>query len=153
MQEERRLQLNRILSALIDGLIILLIVWAAMAYPTVELIKEVQNGVISTGTISFFIISFFAGMILGVLYLFVCYLLFKNASFGMHFVHLTFIKYDGSKPKKMTLFYRSIFQILSFIFSLGFVVVANLISVLNNAHARNFQDYFFGIKMVNNDDL
>ena len=146
-------KLNRILSALIDGLFIFIILILISIFPFVELVMEINKDSLSVGTISWLVISIFAGFLLGIVYLFVTYLIFKNATLGMKIAHLTFVKYDGNNPTKRVLFIRSLLVILGFIFSLGFICIADLIAVINNEFGRNFHDVFLGLKMVSQYDL
>ena len=153
MQEKMNFKLNRILSALIDGLFIFIILILISIFPFVELVMEINKDSLSVGTISWLVISIFAGFLLGIVYLFVTYLIFKNATLGMKITHLTFVKYDGNNPAKRVLFIRSLLVILGFIFSLGFICIADLIAVINNEFGRNFHDVFLGLKMVSQYDL
>ena len=153
MQETLNLKLNRILAALIDGLIILLITWGSMAYPFVELIKGISNNAVTVGSINFLIITFFVGMLFSILYLFISSLIFKNATLGMKICHIAFTNYDGKNPSKTALFYRSSMIIFCFILSLGLVVVSNFVTVLHNEFGRNFHDVFLKMKVVSSYDL
>ena len=153
MQETINFKLNRILAALIDGLIILLIATAVSIYPFIEMMQHYKQGSLNTGVISVFIFTVAAGLLLGIVYLFVTFVIFKNASLGMRITHLAFVTYDGKKPSKATLLNRSALVMITFLLSLGIVVVANLVSVLCNDYGRNFYDIFEKIKMVNSYDL
>lgn len=153
MQETINFKLNRILAALIDGLVILLIATAASIYPFIEMMQHYKQGSLNASVISIFIITAAAGLLLGIVYLFVTFVIFKNASLGMRITHLAFVTYDGKKPSKATLLNRSALVMVTFLLSLGLVVLANFVSVLCNDSGRNFYDIFAKIKMVNSYDL
>lgn len=153
MQETINFKLNRILAALIDGLIILVISAGVSVYPFIEMINHFKQGSLNPSVISVFIFTVVAGLLLGIVYLFITFVIFKNASLGMRITHLAFVTYDGKKPSKATLLNRSALVIITFLLSFGVVVLANFVSVLCNDYGRNFYDIFAKIKMVNVYDL
>ncbi len=153
MQENLNFKLNRILSALIDGLFIFIIIVAVSIFPLVELIIEINKDSLSVGSVNLLIISIIVGFLLGIVYLFVTFVIFKNATLGMKITHLAFVKYDGNNPTKLALLGRFAISTLCFVLSCGICLLANLIAVLNNEFGRNFYDVFSGLKMVNQYDL
>ena len=153
MQENINFKLNRILAALVDSLIIFIIISLTSVFSLAEFIIEVNKDAITIETTIFLVLSVIAGFLLAIVYLFVTFVIFKNATLGMKMMHLTYIKYDGTIPSKLTFLGHSSLAVLSFIFSLGLTTLANLVAVLNNENGRNFHDVCSGLKMVNQYDL
>lgn len=153
MQENMNFKLNRILATLVDALAIFIIISLTSIFSLVEFIIEANKNAVTVETRVFLILSITAGFLLAVVYLFVTFVVFKNATLGMKLMRLTYIKYDGTIPSKLTFLGHSALAVMSFVLSLGLTAMANLVAVLNNENGRNFHDICSGLKMVNQYDL
>lgn len=144
---------NRILSALIDGLLLFVIFILAFTFPLIDVINEVISG---NNTFEIYIPLigfFFLGFFLDVLYLFITMLIFKGATLGMKLCHLTYIKYDGTSPKAVTLFFHAFSLMIGILASFGLAPLIDMLSLLANKMGKSFHDILFSMKMVSIYDL
>ena len=147
MNELIVLKLNRLLAAFIDGLALFILFFAAFTYPLIEMILMIKQGIFSGQIISLAILSAVVGLFLGVLYLFITSAIFKGATLGMKIMHLTFVKTDGSIPKKVSLFNRAVSIVLCNVLTLGFSIIIDVVCLLLNDMGKNFHDIYSNMKV------
>ena len=148
MEETIVFKLNRIIAALVDGLIIFLAFASFFTYPLIEFLLEANSNGITESTIVMLILSFVAGLGADIFYLFVTCLIFKGATLGMKMVHLTFSKNDGTTPKLISLFNRAVTIMISIVLSLGLTIIADVVCLLLNEQGKNFHDIYSNMKVV-----
>ena len=148
MEETLVFKLNRIIAALVDGLIVFLAFAAFFTYPFIELLLEIKNGGVSQSTIVLLSLCSVAGLGGGIFYLFITSLVFKGATLGMKIMHLSFVRNDGSMPRIITLFNRATLTLLTIVLSLGLSIIADLVCLLLNEQGKNFHDIYSNLKVV-----
>ena len=139
---------NRIIAALIDGLLIFLLFATFFTYPFVELLLEINDGGVSDNTKVLLVLTAIAGMGADIFYLFITSVIFKGATLGMKILHLTFSKNDGTTPKKVFFFIRATVIVLSIVFSFGLSIIVDLVCLLLNEQGKNFHDIYSNMKVV-----
>ena len=153
MEELNVLKLNRILAALIDGLILFVLFFAVFTYPLIDFILRITEGSYSPENIVFLSLFAIGGFALGILYLFVSSLIFKGATIGMKITHLVYVTTDGTSPRAATLFNRSSLLIISLVLSFGLVAIIDLICILLNDWGKDFHDIYSNLKVVSDYDF
>lgn len=148
MEETIVFKLNRIIAALVDGLLVFLAFAAFFTYPFIELLLEINGGGVSQGTIVLLSLCSIAGLGAGIFYLFITSLIFKGATLGMKMLHLSFSRNDGSIPRAVTMFIRTTLTMLTVVLSLGLSIIADLVCLLLNEQGKNFHDIFSNMKVV-----
>ena len=146
-------KLNRILASLIDGLVMLIILIAICIAPSINLIRGIQNSNFVTGDILWLVFSLIGSVLIWVLYLSLTSLIFKNATLGMKIMKLVFLRSNGRELTFLDIFIRELTSVVCLVFSLGFSLIMDPISLLVSEHGRNFYDIFSFTKVVSLYDL
>lgn len=146
-------KLNRILASLIDGLVMLIILIAICIAPSINLIRGIQNSNFVTGDILWLVFSLIGSVLIWVLYLSLTSLIFKNATLGMKIMKLVFVRSNGRELTFLDIFIRELTSVVCLVFSLGFSLIMDPISLLVSEHGRNFYDIFSFTKVVSLYDL
>ena len=146
-------KLNRILASLIDGLVMLIILTAICIAPSINLIRGIQNSNFVTGDILWLVFSLIGSVLIWVLYLSLTSLIFKNATLGMKIMKLVFVRSNGRELTFLDIFVRELTSVVCLVFSLGFSLIMDPISLLVSEHGRNFYDIFSFTKVVSLYDL
>ena len=146
-------KLNRILAALIDGLVMLIILVAICVAPSINLIRGIQNSNYVTGDIFWLVFSVIGSVLLWVLYLSLSGLIFRNATLGMKLTKLVFVRTNGTELTFLHIFTREFISVICIIFSLGFTLILDPISLLCSENGKNFYDIFSSTKVVSLYDL
>ncbi len=146
-------KLNRILAALIDGLMMLILLVAICIAPSINLIKVMQNGNYAIGDILWLVFSFIGSVLVWVLYLSLTSLLFKNATLGMKIMRLAFVRTNSTELTFINLFIRSFIYVICLILSLGLTLVFDPISLMLNEKGKNFYDILTSTKVVSLYDI
>ncbi|MCR5505696.1 MAG: RDD family protein [Bacilli bacterium] len=149
MEELKKLKANKILAALIDGLIMFILFWAIFLFPMIAFIDNFKTGTLTVNSYLLFFGAYAVGMLLTAIYLFMMTLIFKNATFGMKVAGIAFIQNDGNIPAKSRLFSRSFIFVLSEIFTLGLVLITDLLTIILSETGRDFHDAYSGLKVEN----
>ena len=146
-------KLNRILASLIDGLVMLILLVAICIAPSLNLVKGIQNNNIVNGDILWLVFSFIGSVLVWVLYLSLTGLIFKNATLGMKIMKLAFVRTNGTELTFLNIFAREFTYVICLIFSLGFTLIVDPISLLCSENGKNFYDIFSSTKVVSLYDL
>ena len=146
-------KLNRILASLIDGLVMLIILIAICIASSINLIKGIQNSNFVTSDILWLVFSLIGSVLIWVLYLSLTSLIFKNATLGMKIMKLVFVRSNGRELTFLDIFIRELTSVVCIVFSLGFSLIMDPISLLVSEHGRNFYDIFSFTKVVSLYDL
>ena len=146
-------KLNRILASLIDGLGMLIILVAICIAPSINLIKAIQANNYVNGDILWLVFSLIGSVLLWVLYLSLTSLIFRNATLGMKIMKLAFSKTNGTELSFLNIFTREFVSIICLIFSCGFTLILDPISLICSEHGKNFYDIFSSTKVVSLYDL
>ena len=146
-------KLNRILASLIDGLVMLIILAAICIAPSINLIRGIQNSNFVTGDILWLVFSLIGSVLIWVLYLSLTSLIFKNATLGMKIMKLVFGRSNSRELTFLDVFIRELTSVVCLVFSLGFSLIMDPISLLVSEHGRNFYDIFSFTKVVSLYDL
>lgn len=146
-------KLNRILAALIDGLVMLIILVAICVAPSINLIRGIQNSNFVTGDILWLVFSLIGSVLLWVLYLSLSGLIFRNATLGMKLTKLVFVRTNGTELTFLNIFTREFISVICIIFSLGFTLILDPISLLCSENGKNFYDIFSSTKVVSLYDI
>ena len=146
-------KLNRILASLIDGLVMLIILIAICIAPSINLIRGIQNSNFVAGDILWLVFSLIGSVLIWVLYLSLTSLIFKNATLGMKIMKLVFVRSNGRELTFLDIFIRELTSVVCLVFSLGFSLIMDPISLLVSEHGRNFYDIFSFTKVVSLYDL
>lgn len=146
-------KLNRILAALIDGLVMLIILVAICVAPSINLIRGIQNSNYVTGDILWLVFSLIGSVLLWVLYLSLSGLIFRNATLGMKLTKLVFVRTNGTELTFLNIFTREFISVICIIFSLGFTLILDPISLLCSENGKNFYDIFSSTKVVSLYDI
>ncbi len=141
-------KLNRILASLIDGLVMLILLVAICIAPSINLIKAIQNDNLVNSDIIWLVFSFVGSVLVWVLYLSLTGLIFNKATLGMKIMKLSFVKTNGTEITFLNIFSREVVSIICLIFSLGFSLIIDPISLLCSKSGRNFYDIFSSLKVV-----
>ena len=139
---------NRILAALIDGLVMFILLALICAAPTINLVRTVQANNYSNGDIMWLVFSLIGSVLVWVLYLSLTGLIFKNASLGMKIMRLVFVRSNGSELTFINIFIRELISVICIIFSLGFSLILDPISLMCSESGKNFYDIFSSTKVV-----
>ena len=142
----------RILANMIDGLIMFVLFVAICIAPSIMFIRDMTAGHFIVSELVWLILSCVASVLVWILYLSLTPLIFKNSTPGMRIVRLTFVKSSGGDLSFLSLFFRQFISVVCFIFSLGFTVIFNPISLICSENCRNFFDIFSSTKVVSLDD-
>ena len=146
-------KLNRILAALIDGLVMLIILVAICVAPSINLIRGIQNSNYASGDILWLVFSLIGSVLLWVLYLSLSGLIFRNATLGMKLTKLVFVRTNGTELTFLNIFTREFISVICIIFSLGFTLILDPISLLCSENGKNFYDIFSSTKVVSLYDI
>ena len=153
MEDLRKLKANKILAALIDGLIMFILFWAIFIFPMIAFIEDYMKHTLTGNSCLLFFGAYGVGMVMDAIYLFLTALIFKNATFGMRMAGIIFIQNDGENPSKPRLFLRSFMFVLTEVFTLGLILLTDFITVLISDSGRSFHDAYAGLKVENAYDL
>ena len=141
-------KLTRILASLIDGLVMLILLVAICIAPSLNLAKGIMNDNLVMGDILWLVFSFIGSVLVWILYLSLTGLIFKNATLGMKIMRLAFVKTNGTEVMFLNIFAREATLIICLIFSLGFTIIFDPISLLCSENGKNFYDIFSLTKVV-----
>ena len=144
---------NRILASLIDGFVMLIILLGVCVAPTISLIKDILKEASLVSDIFWLAFSLFGTYCLWILYLFLSSLIFRNATLGMRISHLMFQKTNGNNMTIRTLLFREATVVFCIVFSLGFSLIFDPISLICSENGKNFYDIFSSTKVVNANDF
>ena len=139
---------NRILAALIDGLVMFILLALICVAPTINLVRTVQANNYSNGDIMWLVFSLIGSVLVWVLYLSLTGLIFKNATLGMKIMRLVFVRSNGSELTFINIFTRELISVICIIFSLGFSLILDPISLMCSESGKNFYDIFSSTKVV-----
>ncbi len=139
---------NRILAALIDGLVMFILLALICVAPTINLVRTVQANNYSNGDIMWLVFSLIGSVLAWVLYLSLTGLIFKNATLGMKIMRLVFVRSNGSELTFINIFIREIISVICIIFSLGFSLILDPISLMCSESGKDFYDIFSSTKVV-----
>jgi uncharacterized RDD family membrane protein YckC len=139
---------NRILAALIDGLVMFILLALICVAPTINLVRTVQANNYSNGDIMWLVFSLIGSVLVWVLYLSLTGLIFKNATLGMKIMRLVFVRSNGSELTFINIFIRELISVICIIFSLGFSLILDPISLMCSESGKNFYDIFSSTKVV-----
>ena len=139
---------NRILAALIDGLVMFILLALICLAPTINLVRTVQANNYSNGDIMWLVFSLFGSVLVWVLYLSLTGFIFKNATLGMKIMRLVFVRSNGSELTFINIFIRELISVICIIFSLGFSLILDPISLMCSESGKNFYDIFSSTKVV-----
>ena len=139
---------SRILANMIDGLIMFVLFIAICITPTIIFIRDMSSGHFFINELIWLILSGVASILVWILYLSLTTLLFKNATLGMRIMRLVFVKAGVGDLSFAKLFFRQLISVVCFIFSLGFTVIFDPISLICSENSRNFYDIFASTKVV-----
>ena len=153
MDNNNNLKINRILAALVDGLIMFIIFWAVFIFPLIDFLKAIKTDTYTPNHLFPLIGFFITGLILDILYLFISSLILKGSTLGMKMFNITYVKYDGTSPKGHDLFFHGVAVVISLTLSFGLSAFVDLCSLLSNKMGKSFHDIFFAMKMVSVYDL
>lgn len=141
-------KLNRILASLIDGLVMLILLVAICIAPSINLIKAIQNDNLVNSDIIWLVFSFVGSVLVWILYLSLTGLIFNKATLGMKIMKLSFMKTNGTEITFLNIFVREFVSVICIIFSLGFSLIIDPVSLLCSESGRNFYDIFSSLKVV-----
>ena len=147
------LRFNRILASLIDGFVMFVIFVSVNIAPTIRLIKDVLEDHYVVADAWWLAFSVFASLCLWILYIFLSSLIFRNATLGMKIMRLAFVKTNGNNLTARCLLFRATSIVLCIVFSLGFSVIFDPISMICSENGKNFYDIFSSTKVVSIYDL
>ena len=139
---------SRILANMIDGLVMFVLFVAICITPTIIFIRDMSSGHFFINELIWLILSGVASILVWVLYLSLTTLIFKNATLGMRIMRLVFVKAGVGDLSFAKLFFRQLIIVVCFIFSLGFTVIFDPISLIYSENSRNFYDIFASTKVV-----
>ena len=139
---------NRILAALIDGLVMFILLALICVAPTINLVRTVQANNYSNGDIMWLVFSLIGSVLVWGLYLSLTGLIFKNATLGMKIMRLVFVRSNGSELTFINIFIRELISVICIIFSLGFSLILDPISLMCSESGKNFYDIFSSTKVV-----
>ena len=142
------LKLNRILASLIDGLVMFILLVAICIAPSISLIKAVQAGNDYHADLMWLIFSLVGTVLVWILYLSLTGLIFKNATLGMRIMRLSFVRTNGGELTFLNIFFRELVTIVCLIFSFGFTLILDPISLLCSETGKNYYDIFSSTKVV-----
>ena len=121
---------NRILAALIDGLVMFILLALICVAPTINLVRTVQANNYSNGDIMWLVFSLIGSVLVWVLYLSLTGLIFKNATLGMKIMRLVFVRSNGSELTFINIFTRELISVICIIFSLVFSLILDSLSLI-----------------------
>ena len=150
--EVAKLKFNRILASLIDGLVMFILMVAICIFPAINVIRDINEQVLVVSDLLWLLFSFFASFAVCILYLFLSSLIFRGATFGMRINRLVFVKSNDTSLRYYNLLFRHFVNILCIVFSLGFSVIFDAISMICTEKGRNFYDILTSMKVVNIND-
>ena len=146
-------KLTRILASLIDGLVMLILLLAICIAPSINLIKGIMDNNYVMGDILWLTFSLIGSVLVWILYLSLTGLIFRNATLGMKMMHLMFARTNGTDLTFLNIFLREFISIVCLVFSLGFSLILDPISLLCSEKGKNFYDIFSSTKVVSIYDL
>lgn len=144
---------NRILASLIDGFVMFLIIASICTYPTIVLIRDLVNHTFYNSDALWLAFCLVGSFAVWILYLFLSALILKNATLGMRINHLVFVKSNGNNLTARTIILREAAVVFCIVFSLGFSIIFDPISMFCSENDRNFYDILSSTKVVNVNDL
>ena len=139
---------SRILANMIDGLVMFVLFIAICITPSIIFIRDMTNGHFFVNELVWLILSVIASVLVWILYLSLTTLIFRSATLGMRIMRLVFVKAGGGDLSFAKLFFRQLISVVCFIFSLGFTVIFDPISLICSENCRNFYDIFSSTKVV-----
>ena len=149
MENLSQLKFNRVLAALVDGLIMFFIFAAINIAPAILYIRDAMNGNYVNNDLWWLLFSIFASFGVMILYLFLSCLLLKNATIGMKMNNLVFVRNNGFEMSFSALLIREFVVVISLIFTLGASLIFDLFSLAFNKDGKNFYDILTMTKVVN----
>ena len=144
---------NRIMSALIDGFVMLVLLIGITIMPSIAFLKDTMAGHFILSDTLWMLFSFFGAFCVWILYLFVTSLIFSNATLGMKLNKLTFARSNGTNMSFRYLLFRSFTIVVCLVFSLGFSLIVDLISTICSDNGKTFYDIVSLTKVVRLDDF
>ncbi len=146
-------KLNRILAALIDGLVMFVILSIVCVFPTINLIRGIVEDKLLMSDLMWLFFSVFGSLCIWILYLFLGGVIFKGSTLGMKICHLYFVKSNGQVLTWMDILYREFAVVVCIVFSLGFTLIFDPISLFCSDNGKNFYDIVSSTKVVSKDEL
>ena len=144
---------SRILASMIDGFFMLVIFLGICAAPTIVLIKDIQSGNSLLNDILWLSFSAFGSFCVWIVYLFGTALIFRGATLGMKTQRLVYTRTNGNPMSYRSILFRETMTVLCIVFSLGFTLLFDPISLICSENGKNFYDIFFSLKVVSVNDL
>ena len=147
------LKFNRILAALIDGFVMLVLFLAICIMPAITVIRDIISERFIVGDILWLAFSVIGSFFVWILYLFFTGIIFRNATLGMKITKICFVKSNGMLMTFKTILFREIVVVFSIVFSLGFSLIFDPISLICSENCKNFYDIFSSTKVVGVDAI
>ncbi len=144
---------NRFMASLIDGLLMFIIFVAINITPMIVLIRDAMSEHYILSDALWLGFSIFASFCVWILYLFIPVMIFKNATVGMRIMHLAFVRTNGNTLNARCILFRQTSIVISIVFSLGFSLIFDPISLICSENGKNFYDIFSSTKVVSSYDL
>ena len=139
---------NRILVYLIDGLVMFILMAMICVAPAIIFFRDLINGSFNVGELLWLSFSIFGSFCVWILYLFLTSLIFKGATLGMKINNLVFKRVNDTPLSFRSLLFRETLLVVSIVFSLGFSVIFDVISVICTKNGRTFHDVYSLMKVV-----
>ena len=152
MDNLSRLKFNRILAALIDGLVMFLIFAVINTAPAIIYIQDAMEHNFVNNDLWWLAFSIFASFCVMVIYLFLTSFLFKNATLGMKMNNLIFTRNSGLEMTFSSILLREFLVVLGIVLSLGLSLIFDPLSLLFNEDGKNIYDILTMTKVVNKND-
>ena len=153
MENLSHLKFNRILAAMIDGLIMFIIFVVINVAPAILYIKDIMGGIYVSSDLYWLIFTIFASFCVMILYLFVSCFLFKNATLGMRMNNLIFVRNNGIEMTFSAILIREFVVVVSLVCTLGLSLIFDPISLAFNEDGKNFYDILTMTKVVSRNDF
>ena len=144
---------NRILTYLIDGLVMFILLAMICVAPSIIFFRDLMNGSFNTGELLWLSFSVFGSFCVWILYLFLTSIIFKGATLGMKISHLVFRRINDDKVNFRSLLFRETLLVICIVLSLGFSVFFDVISVICSKNGRTFHDVYSFMKVVSTNDI
>lgn len=144
---------NRILSYLIDGLVMFILMAAIVVAPAIIFIRDLINDSFNTNEFLWLAFSIFASFCVWIIYLVVSEIIFKNATLGMRLNHLTFRRINDLEMSINTLIFRATFFVITVVFTCGLSVIFDILSMIITENGKTFHDVYSYVKVVPTNDL
>ena len=150
--ERTGFKLNRILASLIDGLIMFIILAGVCVAPAIRFFSELLDDKFIVADLFWLIFSIFGSFCIWILYLFFSSILLGKATVGMKLTKLVFARSGGGEVTYRSILFREVSLVVSIVFSLGFALIFNPISILFNEKGKSFYDICSRVKVVAYDE-